>query len=55
MDQMVFRLHDTGERWGGLFTCILLSVVSVSFPSSLVLNWGIKRLCSTPCSNNIRI
>lgn len=54
MDQLVVRLHDTGGRWGGLFTCIPLRVVPVSF-SSFLLNWGIKRLCSTHGSNNIRI
>ena len=53
MDQVVFRLHDSGGRWGGLFACISLSVwFLLDLSSSLVLSWGIKKI---PCSNSIRV
>lgn len=52
MDQMMFRVHDTGGRWGGLFAYIPLSVVPISFPSLFSFKLEIKKI---PCSNSLKI
>lgn len=40
MDQMVFIVHDTGGRWGGLFVCVPLSVVPIRFSSLFSFKLG---------------